>query len=281
MQYTCPNNNSLVRVRRSAYVAIMLCLFVSPVQVFAGVADETCVPDSIRPDIRVRMAGDEPNSGAIFISGSGFDYYTVDGGYPQTADSITGLNGGTFVLEFFDGLGCSVQREVSVTVCVPGWLYQRWDDVLSLKNFGVLNVDSITHVFRNFQWYKNDEPIQGATLSYLYVNGGLELDASYHLEMTRTHSGERIVTCPVRPLIDEDRVFVYVYPSPVRSGEILTIRVSAAATATILNTYGTVVYSLDLQEGLNYVTMNVPSGVYVVRTSIEGETHINHIAVVD
>lgn len=239
------------------------------------------VLDSILPDVRVRTASDEPNSGAIFIYGKGFDYYTVDDGYPQTSGSIVGLDGGIYTLEFFNELGCSVVQEVNVSACVMGWLYQRWDDVLSLKNFSTLDVDSITHVFRDFQWFKNDEPIAGATLSYLYVEGGLEPDAAYHLEMTRVSTDEKVVTCPVRPMVDEDKVFVYIYPSPVRTGEVLTIRVSAPAKATILNTFGAVVMTLTLQEGVNYVQMNVPAGLYVVQTVIDGQTFINRIGVID
>ena len=239
------------------------------------------VLDSILPDVRVREMSDEPNSGAIFIEGEGFDYYTVNGGYPQTADSITGLNGGIFELEFFNDFGCSVVVEKSVSVCMPGWVYQRWDDVLSLKNFGALETDSAQHVFTDYQWYKDNEPIEGDTLSYMYVEGGLDPNATYHLEMTRVSNGEKVVTCPFRPVREEDRVVVYVYPSPVQSGGKLTIMVSAPATATIVNTFGDVVTTIDLKEGANEVVMNVPAGLYVVQVTIGGETRVCRVGVID
>lgn len=239
------------------------------------------VKDSILPVVRVREMDDNPGSGAIYIDGEGFDYYTVNGGYPQTADSITGLNGGTFVLEFFNDFGCSVVVEKSVSVCMPGWVYQRWDDVLSLKNFGALETDSAQHVFTDYQWYKDNEPIEGDTLSYMYVEGGLDPNATYHLEMTRVSNGEKVVTCPFRPLVEEDKIVVYVYPSPVQSGGKLTIMVSAAAKATIVNTFGEVVKTLDLKEGANEVEMNVPAGVYVVQVVIDGETRVCRVGVID
>ena len=243
---------------------------------------DVTVLDSILPDVRVREMSDEPNSGAIYIKGEGFDYYTVNGGYPvySTEDSLVGLNGGAYSLEFFNSK-CSIVREVNVSVCMPGWVYQRWDDVLSLKNFSALETDSITHIFTDYQWYKDNEPIEGANLSYLYVEGGLDPAASYHLEMTRIHNGEKVVTCPFKPTVEEDRIVVYVYPSPVQSGGILTIMVSSPAKATIVNTFGEVVKTLTLKEGLNDVKMDVPAGVYVVQVTINGETRVCRVGVID
>ncbi len=239
------------------------------------------VLDSILPDVTIREMSDEPNSGAIFISGTGYEYYTVNGGAPQTADSITGLNGGQFVLEFFNDFGCSVVEEAAVSVCMPGWVYQRWDDVLSLKNAATLETDSAKHVFTDFQWYKEGEPIVGANLAYLYLQGGLDPEAHYHLEMTRVSNGEHVATCPFLPAASETKDVLYVYPSPVRSGGTLTIKVSAAANATIVNAFGEVVLTAALSEGENNLTINAPAGVYVVQVVMNGQTHVCHVGVID
>ena len=239
------------------------------------------VLDSILPDVRIREMSDEPNSGAIFIGGTGFDYYTVNGGDPQTADSITGLNGGFFVLEFFNDFGCSVVEEAYVSMCKPGWVYQRWNDVLSLKNATALATDSAEHVFTDYQWFCNNDTIRGATLSYLYVEGGLDPTATYHLEMTRVSTGERVVTCPFRPVENQTSTIVYVYPSPVRTGNALTIKVSEPATATIVNMFGDVVITRSLVEGENFVTMNVPAGIYVIQIAVGETTRVFRISVID
>lgn len=237
--------------------------------------------DSILPDVRIREMSDEPNSGAIFISGSGFDYYTINGGEPQTADSITGLNGGFFVLEFFNDFGCSVTEEAYVSPCEPGWVYQRWNDVLSLKNATALDTDSAEHVFTDYQWFRNNDTIHGATLSYLYVEGGLDPESTYHLEMTRVSTGERVVTCPFRPVVNENSTIVYVYPSPVRAGNALTIKVSEPATAAFVNMFGEIVLTRELVEGENSVTMNVPAGIYVVQITVGETTRVFRISVID
>lgn len=239
------------------------------------------VLDSILPEITVREMSDSPNSGAIFIGGAGFDYYTVDGGEPQTADSITGLNGGFYVLEFFNDFGCSVVREAAVSVCMPGWVYQRWGDVLSLKNAEALDTDSATHIFTDFQWYKNNEAIAGANLSYLYVAEGLDPADSYHLEMTRVSNGEKVTTCPFRPTAVEDQKVVYVYPSPVQVGGTLTVKVSEAASLTIVNMFGDIALTQALSEGTNSITMAVPAGIYVVQVQIGSETRVCRISVIE
>ena len=239
------------------------------------------VLDPILPEITVREMSDSPNSGAIFIGGAGFDYYTVDGGEPQTADSITGLNGGFYVLEFFNDFGCSVVREAAVSVCIPGWVYQRWGDVLSLKNAEALDTDSATHIFTDFQWYKNNEAIAGANLSYLYVAEGLDPADSYHLEMTRVSNGEKVTTCPFRPTAVEDQKVVYVYPSPVQVGGTLTVKVSEAASLTIVNMFGDIALTQALSEGTNSITMEVPAGIYVVQVQIGSETRVCRISVIE
>lgn len=239
------------------------------------------VLDSILPEITVREMSDSPNSGAIFIGGAGFDYYTVDGGEPQTADSITGLNGGSYVLEFFNDFGCSVVREAAVSVCMPGWVYQRWGDVLSLKNAEALDTDSATHIFTDFQWYKNNEAIAGANLSYLYVAEGLDPVDSYYLEMTRVSNGEKVTTCPFRPTAVEDQKVVYVYPSPVQVGGTLTVKVSEAASLTIVNMFGDIALTQALSEGTNSITMEVPAGIYVVQVQIGSETRVCRISVIE
>ena len=239
------------------------------------------VLDSILPEITVREMTDEPNSGALFFAGTGYDYYTVNGGEPQTADSITGLNGGAFQIEFFNDFGCSVVKDTTVSVCMPGWVYQRWNDVLSLKNNNQLQTDSAEHVFTDFQWYCDNEPILGANLSYLYLEGGLNPNAYYHIEMTRISNGERIETCPFKPTLEQETVIVYVYPSPVRIGGTLTIKVSAQATATIVNMFGDVVKTQPLTEGENSILMDMPAGVYVVQVKVGDEVKVCRISVVE
>ena len=90
-----------------------------------------------------------------------------------------------------------------------------------------------------------------------------------------------VTTCPIKPVASREAPAVYVYPSPVRSGGTLTIKVSEAAKASIVDMFGNVVLSQDLVEGANSVIMNVQAGVYVVRVEIGDKSHVCRISVTE
>ena len=79
-------------------------------------------------------------------------------------------------------------------------LAQRWNDVLAVKNaeYNDINNPGDGFDFRDFQWYKNGEPIPGATLSFLFIDGGLDFSATYSAEITRA-DGQKLMTCNFTP----------------------------------------------------------------------------------
>jgi len=74
-------------------------------------------------------------------------------------------------------------------------LTQRWNDVLAVKN----KEYNGGYTFSVFQWYKNGEPIEGATGSYLYLPQGLDFTASYSAELTRLSDHVKLFTCAITP----------------------------------------------------------------------------------
>lgn len=79
-------------------------------------------------------------------------------------------------------------------------LTQRWNDVLALKNaeYNDIYNPGAGYDFTAFQWYKDGKPIDGATLSYLFVDGGLDFSANYSAEVTRK-DGQKLMTCDFTP----------------------------------------------------------------------------------
>ena len=74
-------------------------------------------------------------------------------------------------------------------------IFQRWDDVLSVRN----TESNGGYTFSQFQWRKNGKPIEGATQSYYYEAGGLDLDAEYQVDIM-TENGTHLSTCVFSPV---------------------------------------------------------------------------------
>ena len=74
-------------------------------------------------------------------------------------------------------------------------IFQRWDDVLSVRNSNING----GYTFTNFQWLKDGQPIEGATLSYYYEPGGLDTEAEYRIEVV-TEDGNRLSSCAFYPV---------------------------------------------------------------------------------
>ena len=67
--------------------------------------------DSILPQVYIQEPQDIPGSGSITVSGTGYDYYYLNGvRYNADQTYLTGYDGGIFEFEFFNDFGCSVLR---------------------------------------------------------------------------------------------------------------------------------------------------------------------------
>ncbi|MBQ8101022.1 MAG: T9SS type A sorting domain-containing protein [Paludibacteraceae bacterium] len=72
---------------------------------------------------------------------------------------------------------------------------QRWNDVLAIRNADYNG----GYTFSAYQWYKDGTPIDGATMPYLYVSGGLDNTAEYSARLVRADDGAELFVCPVVP----------------------------------------------------------------------------------
>ena len=71
--------------------------------------------------------------------------------------------------------------------CLDGMVYAKWTNFLFCDN----GKDQFTH----FQWYQDDQLLQGETKQYLYRKSGLGT-SNYFVEVTRA-DGSKEKTCPV------------------------------------------------------------------------------------
>ena len=154
------------------------------------------VLDSLLPVVVMKdIVGDAEYTGEFRVSGTGYDYYMLNGERHAAADTLlTGLNGGSFVFDFYNDYGCVVTHTEEMTRPCRNMIFQRWGDVLS-----VYKADKLDGLqLQTFQWQKNGQPIDGATLSYYYEAGGLDLSAQYSVVVS-TSDGEETESCPFVP----------------------------------------------------------------------------------
>lgn len=136
-------------------------------------------------------------------------------------------------------------------------ILQRWNDVLSLCNADVLG-DSV----KSFQWLKNGEEIAGATKSYYYAEGGLDLTSTYSVRMVMS-DGSVMYTCEFTPI--DNPADIQLYPTVVASGGAVQVRVPETAQLECFNMQGVAVSSQTLEQGTNTWQAPATTGVYVVK----------------
>ena len=102
----------------------------------------------------------------------------------------------TAQIVFYDSAGVDWQKRILLEVCYPdSVITQRWNDVLAVRNNGYNG----GYNFTAWQWYKNGQPLPGATGHYLYEPQGLDLSAEYAVLLTRLEDGAAVMSCPVVP----------------------------------------------------------------------------------
>jgi hypothetical protein len=157
-------------------------------------------------------------------------------------------------------------------------LVQKWNKVLLVNNFW----DNFTP--DGYQWYKNGEPIRGATKQYYSSEGDtgglLESNSEYFVKITKKDDGEIIYTCPCKPgdlAKEKNTVASKVYPNPVERNGILTIEKESVGSdpgsIQIIDILGHVRKTLRIEKGNNIVPVQMPEnpGFYILKV-MSGDT---------
>ena len=148
--------------------------------------------------------------------------------------------------------------EVLVDVYYPdSVIAQRWNDVLAVRN----DVYNGGYDFVAYQWYKNNEVIDGATSSILYEE--LDPSAEYSVMLTRADGVSEMV-CGMKPQkfddLDDDAVLVF---TPLNSSDV-SIRVSVSASVRVWSSVGLLVGEYLINKGENVVNLGDDNlGIYI------------------
>lgn len=221
------------------------------------------VYDQIAPEITTQEVDEQHEYAAIYLSGSGYDYYMVDG--VKNAD-LSRLDGGAYTIKFYNDFGCEAERSVNLGACLRNMIFQRWNDVLSLKNKDYREARYKDLEFLSYQWYRDGELLEGATRSYYYQPGGLTVGAEYACLVSMS-DGSQEITCSFVP--EGAAAAPSVTPTLVSGGETVCIEVPEACSFACYNSTGQKMMSSPLTAGQNYVQMSLNRGVYVLMIEMD------------
>jgi hypothetical protein len=223
----------------------------------------------------VKEIVEDGDLGAFYFSGTGYSYYTVNG-VRHTEDSITGLGPDTYLIIFYNDHGCSKAYTYNLSPgCIGGFVYQRWNDVLSVKNPEFSGGRS----YKMYQWMKNGVDVPGATKSYyaaaqypeVELDGHLDLSAVYEVALAVDSSltTEWQVSCPYRPIdmfsaLDYTEESVLLEPTYLRTGENIYLLTSTKARVVCHTASGMQVFTSEVGAGRSTLEAPTVSGMYVV-----------------
>lgn len=211
------------------------------------------------PMVDVQEIDETHESGSIKVTILPEDsilYYTINGERYETSTELTGLEGGTFNMVFYNRIGCTVEEVVQMCVYE---IFQRWNDVVSLKNKDQRGGGE----FIAYQWFMNGEPIEGANRSYYYKHDGFDGTEVFYCLVTLP-DGSQEESCTFTPTyypIEED---VTVYPSNVQGNATVNITVPEAAEVTVYTTMGVTMQTLHVEKGTSTMRAPANKGVYLV-----------------
>jgi hypothetical protein len=138
-------------------------------------------------------------------------------------------------------------------------IVQKWNDVLALLN----EQNNVNHQeFTAYQWYKNDQPIEGATKPYLYDGHELDFDAEYKVLLTRLSDSIAQFTCAFRP--ERRAIDPNAYPTMVQAGSQIRAKLDKEATVVFYTLTGAVYSSVHLPAGESVFTAPYSVGYYIL-----------------
>ena len=221
--------------------------------------------DEMKPTVDLTQMSETILEASVRFGGSGYTYYTINGGDPQTDTEITGLDAGIYDITFYNEIGCDTTETINVIApCLRDLIFQRWNDVLSIKNEA--NQDprmngGRTLKFLSYQWKKDGVDIEGATKSYYYEQGGLTVGAHYTCAVMLEDSTYD-ETCPYIPAAQTRGVSVS--PTRTATGQMIHVDAPEACTLLVYNTMGVLMGSVAIEAGDNYVMSPYSAGIYIL-----------------
>lgn len=166
---------------------------------------------------------------------------------------------------------------------LPGYVHAKWNDVLFVDNNdknGIPDAESDLK-FTAYQWYKNGEPVEGATRQVYWEEGGL--NGVYYVLLTDV-SGNVYRSCDVEQRPPSSKTpaqeTIAVSPMPVDAGAEMYIKATANGCCEIFDLAGNLLCRLPITQGINSLTAPEARGIFVLRfTDEQRETMSNKLII--
>lgn len=171
-------------------------------------------------------------------------------------------------VRFFQHPVCRYNRIDTIPVDIryaSSIIVQKWNDVLMLLD-EKHNVNRCS--FTQYQWYKNDRPIPGATDPYLYTGENLDVTADYKVLLTRKGDNVQQYTCTFRPE-QRDIPGDVTYPTIVSAGNKIRSRLDVPATVYFHTMTGAVYSVHTMPAGESEFTAPYTPGYYILTVQPE------------
>lgn len=155
--------------------------------------------------------------------------------------------------------------------CVDGVMYSKWENVLFVSNAG--------NIYTAYQWYKNDQKLQGETKQRYYTGSKPMAGTSdtYFCEVTRrdgtvertcAHTFDECPRSADHTAVEDIRVDGYaVYPTHVAAGTSVTVSKTYPGNvhACLLTITGQRVASMEIRGNETVITMPETAGLYLLQ----------------
>ncbi|MCC9065764.1 MBG domain-containing protein [Flavobacterium piscisymbiosum] len=150
-----------------------------------------------------------------------------------------------------------------IEVSQSGLITQQWEDVLFFNNKSAN--------FISWQWYKNENPVSGATRQY--YSESQPLNGSYYVIST-DKEGKSIKSCPIEITGTSFTKKLKIYPNPARPLNQFTLECDFSesqlngAQITIFDITGKLVQTISNVKTQNQITAPAQSAMYVIVLSL-------------
>ena len=175
----------------------------------------------------------------------------------------------------------SEARRLEISISLDGYLHQKWNDVIVVNNSGKLEgkLEGKPLTFVAYQWYRDGQKVENATLQHIYEPDGL---SSVYYALLTAADGTRYRTCDFYTVKKEEKqnIGIKVYPVPVRPNEAFVVALDFAdelltgGTLEIRNAQGVKLFETASVANETTVNQTLAQGFYLVRfVDAAGEEH--------